>query len=106
MEALVAELNRYLRGWQGYYGFSEQPWLWKRLDQWIRRRLRAVIWKQWKVPKRRAEALIRLRIDRAEASLFANSGKGPWRLSATPTLHAALRNAYFRDKLQLYFLST
>jgi RNA-directed DNA polymerase len=105
VEQMVEELNRYLRGWFGYYGFAERPWLWKRLDQWIRRRLRAMIWKQWKVPKRRADALIRRGIRRTEAIKIANSGKGPWRVSKSPPLHHALDKAYFRDTLQLHFLS-
>ena len=45
---LVAELSRYLVGWRDYFGFCEVPYFLLRLDQWIRRRLRAVVWRHWK----------------------------------------------------------
>ena len=45
---LVAELSRYLVGWRGYFGFCEVPYVLLRLDQWTRRRLRAVAWTYWK----------------------------------------------------------
>jgi RNA-directed DNA polymerase len=103
---MVVELNQYLRGWFGYYGFSEQPWVFDRLDKWIRRRIRSVIWKHWKTPKRRAQALIQLGIECHRAWNLAHSGKGPWRISAAPVISIALCNRYFRDTLQLYSLST
>src|SRR5512132_2647572 len=45
---IVEELSRYLVGWRGYFGFCETPSVLRRLDQWVRRRLRAIAWKQWK----------------------------------------------------------
>src|SRR5208283_3965428 len=48
LERMMKELASYLRGWQGYFGFCETPSVLQALDQWIRRRLRSVIWKQWK----------------------------------------------------------
>ena len=49
LEQRVDELSRYLRGWIGYFGYVESPWVLRSLDSWIRRRLRSVQWKQWKV---------------------------------------------------------
>src|SRR5664279_1904175 len=48
LEQMTKELATYLRGWKGYYGFSQTPSVLRRLEEWIRRRLRSVIWKQWK----------------------------------------------------------
>ena len=48
VERMTKELADYLRGWKGYFGFCETPSVFKELDQWIRRRLRSMIWKQWK----------------------------------------------------------
>jgi RNA-directed DNA polymerase len=48
MEQRVQELSAYLRGWRGYFGFCQTPSVLARLDKWLRRRLRSVIWKQWK----------------------------------------------------------
>jgi hypothetical protein len=45
---LVEELSRYLVGWRGYFGLCETLSVLHRLDQWVRRRLRAIAWKQWK----------------------------------------------------------
>src|SRR5512144_123633 len=45
---IIGELSRYLLGWRGYFGFCETPSVLRELDQWIRRRLRALVWKQWK----------------------------------------------------------
>jgi len=45
---IIEELSRYLKGWRAYFGFCETPAVLRGLDQWIRRRLRAVSWKQWK----------------------------------------------------------
>jgi RNA-directed DNA polymerase len=48
LEQMTKELASYLRGWKGYFGYSQTPSVLQRLDQWIRRRLRSVIWKQRK----------------------------------------------------------
>lgn len=48
MERMAEDLNRYLRGWIGYYGKCQTPSVLEGLEQWVRRRLRSVIWKQWK----------------------------------------------------------
>jgi RNA-directed DNA polymerase len=53
IEQMAKELAGYLRGCKSYFGFSETPSVLERLNQWIRQRLRSVIWKQWKRGKRR-----------------------------------------------------
>jgi len=80
MKRMVKELASYLRGWKSYFGFCETPSVLHGLDQWIRRRLRSVIWKQ---RKRRAS----------------------WRLANSPVLSAAFPIAYF-DSLGLPRLSS
>lgn len=80
MKRMVAELAAYLRGWRSYFGFCETPSVLKHLDQWIRRRLRSVIWKQ---SKRRSS----------------------WRMANSPTGSAAFPISYF-DSLGLPRLST
>ena len=47
LRQMVKELAAYVRGWRAYFGFCETPTILRRLDKWIRRRLRAVVWKQW-----------------------------------------------------------
>src|SRR5205085_8299186 len=48
-ERMAEELTRYLRGWLGYFGRCQTPYVLEKLDQWVRHRLRSVIWKQWKL---------------------------------------------------------
>jgi RNA-directed DNA polymerase len=47
LETMVAQLSRYLLGWRGYFGFCQTPWVLRSLES-VRRRLRSVVWKQWK----------------------------------------------------------
>ena len=80
---VIAELSRYHRG---YFGFCETPSVLRILDGWIRRRLRAYLWHQWKTSRRRYRALRRLDVRHSLAAKLAGSGHGPWRLSLTPAL--------------------
>ncbi len=95
MAERVRRLKTYLTGWRGYFGFCETPSVLRDLDSWIRHRLRCVLWKQWKVYRRRKAELIRLGVDRELANTTAWSAKGPWRLSHSPGVLIALNNGYF-----------
>lgn len=90
---IVDELSRYLIGWRGYFGFCETPSVLRRLDQWIRRRLRAIVWRQWKRGRTRFAELRRRGIGKDLAAHTAGSPHGPWRLSNSPALAIALSNA-------------
>ena len=97
---MVEELSTYLRGWLGYFGFCQTPTVLQRLDKWLRRRLRAVLWKQWKRGRTRFAELRKRDIGADLAARTAGSAHGPWRLAASPALSYALPNAYF-DSLGL-----
>jgi len=90
---VAKELSRYLIGWRGYFGFCETPSVLRALDQWIRRRLRAIVWKQWKHGRTRYAELRRRGVGRNLAAQTAGSPHGPWRLSNSPALTIALSNA-------------
>jgi RNA-directed DNA polymerase len=96
----VAELKRYLTGWRGYFGFCQTPSVLVALDSWVRRRLRCLFWIQWKTGRRRFEELHRRGVGRPLAANTAGSHHGPWRLSRSKALTAALSNAFF-DSLGL-----
>src|ERR1017187_9082167 len=68
MEKVMEELARYVRGWRGYFGFCETPSVLRDLDSWIRRRVRAAMWRQWKTPRRRRAALLELGVRERLAS--------------------------------------
>jgi len=94
MEQVTAELARYVRGWRGYFGFCETPSVLRRLDSWVRRRVRCAFWRQWKTGRKRYAELVRRGASREESAQTAGSRSGPWRVSQSPALHRALSNAY------------
>jgi RNA-directed DNA polymerase len=95
VETMVEQLGRYLTGWRGYFGFCQTPSVMQRLDQWLRRRLRSVVWKQWKYTRVRFAELRKRGLSKDLAAQTAGSAHGPWRLSNSPALAIALPNAFF-----------
>ncbi len=92
---MIDELSIYVRGWRGYFGFCQTPSVLEDLDSWIRRRLRSVIWKQWKRGRRRFGELKRRGVGTDLAACTAGSPHGPWRISQSPALSIAFPNAFF-----------
>ena len=99
---MMKELASYLRGWKSYFGFCQTPSVLRGLEQWMRRRLRSVIWKQWRV--RRTGKLMARGVGLKLAAQTALSRHGPWRLANSPALQGAFPVAYF-DSLGLPRLS-
>jgi RNA-directed DNA polymerase len=95
IESMVTQLSTYLRGWHGYFGFCQTPTVLGDLESWLRRRLRAVLWKQWKRGRRRFAELRKRGISAELAAKTASSAHGPWHLANSPALAMALPNAYF-----------
>jgi len=95
VERMAEELGRYLRGWTGYFGHCQTPSVLQSLEEWTRRRLRSVIWKQWKRGSVRFAELRKRGIGKDLAACTAGSAHGPWRLANSPALAKALPNAYF-----------
>jgi group II intron reverse transcriptase/maturase len=96
MEDIVSEINRYTRGWIGYFRLAATPSVYQGLDEWIRRRLRQMQWKRWKRGTTRYRELVKLGVPRERAALGAG-GTSPWRMSHSPIIHEALNNAYWRS---------
>src|SRR6478752_982286 len=97
METTMEALAPYMRGWRGYFGFCETPEVLIGLTRWVRLRLRAALWRQWKTPRRRRAALIDLGVRPRLASNTAGSGHGPWYLARAQALAFGLSNAYFKS---------
>src|SRR5215467_4127251 len=97
METTMEELVPYMRGWRGYFGFCETPEVLIYLTRWVRLRLRAAMWRQWKTPRRRRAALFALGVHPRLASNTAGSGLGPWYLAKAKALSVGLSNAYFKS---------
>ncbi len=101
---IVYELNEYLRGWQGYYRAGISQTLADELNKWIRRRLRAYIWKQWHLPKTKVRKLRAAGISEKWAKILGNTRKGPWRISRNPNMYRTLPDRYFNLQLGLVLL--
>ena len=97
MKTTMEELAPYMPGWRGYFGFCETPEVLIYLTRWVRLRLRAAMWRQWKTPRRRREALIELGVLPRLASNTAGSVLGPWYLARSKALSIGLSNAYFKS---------
>ena len=92
---MVAQLSKYLTGWRGYYGFCQTASVLRDLDSWIHRRLRAVVWKQWKHGSTRYAELRARHVGRDLAAQTAGSPHGPWRIARSPALHSAFPSQFF-----------
>ena len=97
MQTTIDELAPYMRGWRSYFGFCETPEVLVSLTRWVRLRLRAAMWRQWKTPRRRREALLELGVRFRLARNTAGSGLGPWYLAKAKALSVGLSNAYFKS---------
>ena len=97
MKTTMEELVPYMRGWRSYFGFCETPVVLQYLTRWVRLRLRAALWRQWKTQRRRRAALIALGVQPRLASNTAGSGHGSWYLARSRALSVGLSNAYFRS---------
>jgi group II intron reverse transcriptase/maturase len=103
---IVNELNNLLRGWAGYFQPGLSATLTTELDHWIRRRLRAYVWKQWKLPRTRVHHLMACGIARKWAVMVGNTRKGAWRLSKNGTVCAALPDEWFTRSVGVLVLGS
>jgi RNA-directed DNA polymerase len=95
LRQMVKEIATYLRGWLGYFGDCQTPTVLQDLEAWLRRRLRSVVWKQWKRGRTRFRELRKRGVGKDLAAKTAGSPHGPWRLANSPALAIALPNAFF-----------
>lgn len=91
----MRKLNQLMIGWVNYYKLADMKGKLKGLDEWIRRRIRACIWKNWKKVKTRLRNLMKLGVNKYKAWQFANTRKSYWRISNSPVLEISITN----DKL-------
>ena len=97
MERRIAEINRFTVGWTAYFRLADTPTPFEDLDEWLRRRLRQVRWKEWKRPRTRRRNLRALGINQTAARRWACSRKGYWRIAGSKVLAVALPNGYWAD---------
>ena len=92
LSATIVELNRVARGWVAYYRIAQVWTTFAELDQWLRHRLRCILWRQWKKPRTRREELLRRGLASARATALAYAGRGPWASSQFRSMNVAVPN--------------
>lgn len=96
-EERLKRLEQYTVGWINYFGYADAKSTLQSLDEWVRRRLRACIWKQWKKVRTRYENLIRLGVKEPKAWEWANTRKAYWRIAGSYILSTTVTNQYLED---------
>jgi len=94
IEVILANLKRHTTGWLGYYSIADMKSKIQSLNEWIRRRIRQIFWKQWKRIKTKHDNLVRLSIPNSKAWEWANSRIGYWRIAHSWVLTTSLTNEY------------
>ena len=97
LQQVIDELTDYMRGWWGYFGLIESHNRLRPLDHWVRRRLRALLWKQWKNRRTRVEELRKRGLSRLYALTTGCARKGAWRMSRVKWVVLALPDSYFHS---------
>jgi group II intron reverse transcriptase/maturase len=97
MERRIHAINRFTVGWTAYYRLADGERPFRDLDEWLRRRLRQVRWKEWKRSPTRAGRLRSLGVPAGRAHEWANTSKGPWRVAGSWILNTTLTTAYWRN---------
>ena len=103
IQATIEETTPKLRGWIAYFRYAEVKGIFEELDGWLRRKLRRILWKQWKRPYTRAKNLMRRGLSEATAWRSATNGHGPWWNAGAAHMNKAVPKSYF-DKLGLVSL--
>ncbi len=92
----IAEIAPLLRGWMAYFRLAETKGSIELLDQWVRRKLRVILWRQWKRPRTRYARLRSLGLDPARARLGAGNGRGPWWNAGASHMNEAVPTQWLR----------
>jgi len=103
---VIEQINTFTRGWVGYYRMTDVKQQLDDLDQWIRRRLRKILWQQWKTPRNRAKKLRSFGLWPEKAKQASSgSGRGVWWNAGAGHMHAAITNKRLADWGLLSLLS-
>lgn len=97
IEETLKELKRFTSGWLNYYSIAEMHKRMKSLSEWLRRRIRMCIWKQWKKISAKFRNLQKLGIAKQKAWEWANTRLGYWRVAGSPVLSRSLTNKYLES---------
>jgi group II intron reverse transcriptase/maturase len=103
IEGRTLKLKQYIRGWVNYFKIADIKSLLKGIDEWMRRRIRMVFWKQWKKVRTKFERLQKLGLDKQKAWEYANTRKSYWHTANSPILTRTLKNDVLKRMGFLFF---
>jgi len=96
-------LRQYITGWLNYFRLADMKSLLEQTDEWFRRRLRSLIWKQWKRIKTKMRNLVKLGLSKQKSWEFANTRKGYWRTASSPILSRSITNQRLTQAGYIFF---
>ena len=96
-------LREFITGWVHYFKLADMNGLLQQVDGWYRRRLRMVIWKQWKRLRTRGRNLIKLGVEKHKAWEYAYTRKGYWRIAGSPVLTKSITTARLNPAGYIFF---
>src|SRR5882724_7804867 len=103
LSRVIEGLNQLLQGWVQYFRLAEVKGIFEELDQWLRHKLRGLLWRQWKRPFTRAKELMKRGLDKLRAWQGACNGRGPWWNAKASHMNQAFPKLFF-DRLDLVSL--
>ncbi len=95
LTTVITELNPILRGWMAYFKLTETKQVLEEMDGWIRRKLRCILWRQWKRPYTRAKNLMKAGLKEERAFRSAFNQRGPWWNSGASHMNQAFPKSFF-----------
>ena len=98
IRCVIAELNEAIVGWVNYFRLAQVKGIFEDLDSWIRRKLRCILWRQWKKPRTRAKKLISLGLDQIRAYTSAFNGRGAWWNSGASHMNACVTTNWLHNQ--------
>jgi RNA-directed DNA polymerase len=101
---VVRDLAPVIRGWVAYFRLSEVKAGFEALDEWLRRKLRCILWRQWKRPRTRAKKLHQMGLELERSRVSAYNGRGPWWNAGASHMNQAVPTRMLRRMGLLSFL--
>jgi len=101
---VIRDLGPVIRGWTAYFRLSEVKAGFEALDEWLRRKLRCILWRQWKRPRSRVKKLRQMGLDPERAKVSASNGRGPWWNAGASHMNQAVPTRMLRGMGLVSFL--
>jgi RNA-directed DNA polymerase len=102
---VITDLTPLITGWTEYFKLAKVKVTFEQLDEWLRRKLRCILWRQWKKPRTRAKRLMERGIDQVRAYTSAYNGHGPWWNAGASHMNAAVPAKWFAEQGLVSFLA-